>query len=256
MELLFLSFMELTLAEPRLLKESINIISEMVTEVTIRVDKDKIEIIAIDPANVAMVDYKLLSSAFIEYSVPKPQELAINLEHLKQVLKRAKPTETVTIALDEQKNRLKVMFKGEGNKTFNIPLINIEETEQKIPTLQFATRVNLPSARFDDAIEDMSIISESLSLHSHADKFVIKSESNMKDALVEMPSREDIVISLEGDAVSSKYSIEYLKKISKASKLSDTVTLEFGADYPLRAEYKLMDKLRLSFILAPRVSND
>jgi DNA polymerase III sliding clamp (beta) subunit (PCNA family) len=47
-----------------------------------------------------------------------------------------------------------------------------------------------------------------------------------------------------------------LKKISKANKLSDMVTLEFGADYPLRAEYKLMDKLRLSFILAPRVSSD
>ena len=55
--------------------------------------------------------------------------------------------------------------------------------------------------------------------------------------------------------MSSKYSIEYLKKISKASKLADVVSLEFANDYPLRAEYKLLDKLRLSFILAPRVSN-
>ena len=247
--------MQLTLAEPRLLKESMNIISELVNEVTIKVDKDKIEIIAIDPANVAMVDFKLLSSAFVEYSVPVPQELAINLEHLKQVLKRAKPTDTVTLALDGDKHRLKVLLKAEGNRTFNIPLITIEENEQKIPTLQFGTKVSMSSVKFDDAIEDMSIISESLSLHSFPDKFVIKAESNLKDGMVELPAREDIVISLQCDAVSSKYSIEYLKKISKASKLSDEVTLEFGADYPLRAEYKLMDKLRLSFILAPRVSN-
>lgn len=248
--------MQLTLAEPRLLKESMNIISELVTEVTIKVDKDKIEIIAIDPANVAMVDFKLLSSAFIEYSVPAPQELAINLEHLKQVLKRAKPTDTVTLALEGDVHRLKVLLKAEGNRTFNIPLISIEENEQKIPQLQFGTKVVLSSGRFDDAIEDMSIISESLSLHSFPDKFVIKAESNLKDAMVELPSREDLVISLAGDAVASKYSLEYLRKISKASKLSDDVSLEFGADYPLRAEYKLMDKLRLSFILAPRVSND
>ena len=239
--------MQLTLSEPRLLKESMNIISELVTEVTLRIDKDKIEIIAIDPANVAMVDYKLLSSAFIEYVVPKPEELAINLEHFKQVLKRAKPTDTVTLGLDEDKHRLKLLLKGDGTRTFNIPLITIEEVEQKIPSLQFATKVTLSSIRFDDAIEDMSIIS---------DKFVIKAESNLKDATVEMPSREDTTITLEGDALSSKYSIEYLRKISKASKLSDDVTLEFGADYPLRAEYKLMDKLRLSFILAPRVSSD
>jgi len=248
--------MQLTLAEPRLLKESMNIISELVTEVTIRVDKDKIEIIAIDPANVAMVDFKLLSSAFVEYTVPKPQELAINLEHLKQVLKRAKPMDTVTLSLDEKKNRLTVLLRGDGNRTFNIPLITIEEAEQKIPSLQFATKVTLSSIRFDDAIEDMSIISESLSLHSHPDKFILKAESNLKDAMVELPAREDTSIVLEGDALSAKYSIEYLKKISKANKLSDIVTLEFAADYPLRAEYKLMDKLRLSFILAPRVSND
>ncbi len=248
--------MELTLAEPRLLKESMNIISELVTEVTIRVDKDKIEIIAIDPANVAMVDFKLLSSAFMEYSVPKPQELAINLDHLKQVLKRAKPSDTVTLALDDDKNRLKLLLKGDGKRTFNIPLITIEEIEQKIPSLQFATKVVLSSAKFDDAIEDMSIISESLSLHSVTDKFVLKAESNLKDAMVELPASESTIITLEGDALSSKYSIEYLRKISKASKLSDDVSLEFGPDYPLRAEYKLMDKLRLSFILAPRVSSD
>ena len=248
--------MELTLAEPRLLKESMNIISDLVTEVTLRVDKDKIEIIAIDPANVAMVDFKLLSSAFMEYSVPKPQELAINLEHLKQVLKRAKPADTVTIALDDDKNRLKLLLKGDGKRTFNIPLITIDEAEQKIPSLQFATKVTLSSVRFDDAIEDMSIISESLSLHSFTDKFVIKSESNLKDAMVELPANDSTIITLEGDALSSKYSIEYLRKISKASKLSDDVVLEFGPDYPLRAEYKLMDKLRLSFILAPRVSSD
>jgi proliferating cell nuclear antigen len=233
-----------------------NIISELVNEVTLKVDRDKIEIVAIDPANVAMVDFKLLSSAFIEYNVPRPEELAINLEHLKQILKRAKPTDTVTLALDEDKNRLKVLLKGEGNKTFNIPLIAIEEAEQKVPSLQFGTKVTMSSMKFDDAIEDMSIVSESLSLVSQSDKFLIKSESNLKDGVVELPSSEETVISLEGDSVISKYSIEYLRKISKANKLSDQVTLEFGADYPLRAEYKLMDKLRLSFILAPRVSND
>ncbi|MBI5797300.1 proliferating cell nuclear antigen (pcna) [Candidatus Woesearchaeota archaeon] len=248
--------MELTLSEPRLLKESMNIISELVNEVTLRVDKDKIEIIAIDPANVAMVDFKLLSSAFLEYSVPKPQELAINLEHLKQILKRAKPSDTVSLALDEDKNRLKIVLKGDGTRTFNIPLITIDEAEQKLPSLQFATKVMMSSSRFDDAIEDMSIISESLSLTSFPDKFLIKSESNLKDAVVEIQARDDTSIRLDGDALSSKYSIEYLKKISKANKLADQVSLEFGADYPLRAEYTLMDKLRLSFILAPRVSND
>ena len=69
--------MRLTIAEPRLLKESINIISELVNEVTFKVDTNKIEIVAMDPANVAMVIFKLLSSSFIEYQVEKPVAIAI-----------------------------------------------------------------------------------------------------------------------------------------------------------------------------------
>ena len=247
--------MKLSLSEPRLLKESINIIADLVTEVTLRVDKDKIEVVAIDPASVAMVEYKLLSSAFVEYSVPVPQELAINLDHLKQILKRSKATDTVTIALDEAKQRLTIILKGGNTKTFNIPLINIEENEQQIPNLDFKTKVSLPSEKFDEAVEDMNIVSESVALNVHPDKLYFRAESNLKDAQVEMPSTEETVIILDGDAISSKYSTEYLKKIAKASKLSDSVSLEFDNDYPLRVEYKLLDKLRLSFILAPRVSN-
>jgi len=51
--------MRLTLAESRLLKDSIGIISELVSEVNLKVDKDKIEIVAVDPANVIMIVFKL-----------------------------------------------------------------------------------------------------------------------------------------------------------------------------------------------------
>jgi len=247
--------MQLVLAEPRLLKESINIISDLVNEVTLNVTQDCIELIAIDPANVAMIDFKLLSSAFVEYTVEKPEELAINLDHLKSVLKRAKPTDTVTINLDEDKNRLKIALKGSNSRTFNIPLINIEEAEQKLPTLSFTSKISMSSARFDEAVEDMDVVAESVGFVSSNNSFIIKSESNLKDAQVNIGASEETTIIAEEEN-SSKYSIEYLKKVSKASKLSDTVSLEFGNDYPLRAEYKLLDKLRLAFILAPRVSND
>lgn len=248
--------MRLMLAEPRLLRESILVISELMTEVTIKVDREKIEVVAFDPANVALVDFKLLSSAFLEYLVPEPQELAINLEHLKQILRRTKPTDSVVLSLDKDKSRLSVVLKGDTLRTFSLPLIHIEEHEQKVPDFDFCTKVSLSSQRFDDAVEDMSIIAESVALSVFPDKFVVKSESHLKDARVEIPVADDTIISLEGDALISKYSLEYLKKISKASKLSDVVTLEFGriADYPLKIEYKLMDKLRMAFILAPRVS--
>jgi len=47
--------MKLTLAEPKYLKESIAIISDLVNEAKFKVNKEAIELVAMDPANVAMV---------------------------------------------------------------------------------------------------------------------------------------------------------------------------------------------------------
>ncbi|MEK6817078.1 MAG: hypothetical protein AABY09_05665, partial [Nanoarchaeota archaeon] len=88
--------MKLTLAEPRLLKESVNIISELVNEVTLKVDTSKIELVAMDPANVAMVDFKLLSTAFAEYDVKEELSLGVSLDNLKAILRRAKPTDSIS----------------------------------------------------------------------------------------------------------------------------------------------------------------
>lgn len=247
--------MKLTLAEPRLLKESIMIISELVNEINMKVDKDKIEVVAMDPANVAMVIFKLLSSAFVEYQVSENVEFAVNLENLKQILRRAKPTDVVSLELINSK--LRIQLKGESTRTFNISLIDIDEKEQKIPNLKFPLSIEVPTMIFDEAIEDMGIISESVVLTAEPERFIIESQSKLNNARVEVTTDSETSINLEGDKqIKSKYSVEYLKKMIKGSKLSDVVTLYFGEEYPLKVDYKVTDKLQLSFILAPRVAND
>ncbi len=249
--------MKLVLAEPRFLRESISIISELVNEVNFKVDKEKIELIAMDPANVAMIIFKLLSSAFIEYTVDKPVEFAISLANLKQILRRVKPTDTLVLELDSQKNKLKIQLRGESNRTFHQSLIDVEEKEQKIPDLSFPVKIETSSLILDEAIEDVSIVAESVSLTVSSDKFVIDSESNLSTAKVEILKDEETSITTESsEEVTAKYSIEYLKKIIKGSKLADKVILSFNKDYPLKIEYNVLDKLSFSVILAPRVSND
>ena len=83
--------MRLTLAEPRYLKESVAIISDLVTEGRFRIGKNSMQLVAMDPANVAMVMFNLLSSCFTEYNIEKEMEIAINLSNLKQILRRVKP---------------------------------------------------------------------------------------------------------------------------------------------------------------------
>lgn len=247
--------MRLTLAEPSYLKESINVISDLVNEGRFKITPNAVELVAMDPANVAMVVFKLLSSAFTEYDVNKEVEICIDLNNLKQMLRRAGQNDVLTLEMED--NKLKMTLKGNSTRTFYLPLIDLEEKEQRIPDLKFPVTIKTNSSVLNQAIEDADIVAESASFMAEPKKFSLHAQGDLSQARIELKDSEETKIKMDGsDKIKSKYSIEYLKKMMGASKISENVTLQFNTDYPLRLEYKTVDKVMLSFILAPRVDND
>jgi proliferating cell nuclear antigen len=247
--------MKLTLAEPNYLKDSVSIISELVNEASFKIKSNSIELVAMDPANVAMVIFKLLSSAFTEYKVEKETDLAINLTNLKQILRRAKSSDSLTIEIEEDK--LKITLEGNSTRTFFLPIIDLEEKEQRVPDLNFPVTIKTKTDVLSDAVEDVDVVAESVSLVVEPNKMTVMAEGDLSKAKIEIPSKGDtVIVSDTPDKIKAKYSIEYLKKMMAASKLADNVTIQFNKDYPLKLEYKSVDKVFLSFILAPRVEND
>ena len=248
--------MRLTLAEPGYLKESIAIISDLVNEARFRVSQDAIELVAMDPANVAMVVFKLLSSAFTEYDVKKDTEMAINLGNFKQILRRASPKDMLTLELDAD-NRLKIELRSNTTRTFNLPIIELEEKEQKVPDLKFPVTIKTTSSILNEAIADVDVVGESVAFIAEPKKFTLLAEGDLNQAKIEIKEDDSTKVDTNStEKIKAKYSIEYLKKMINGSKLSDEVTIQFNKDYPLKLEYKVIDKVMLSFILAPRVEND
>mgnify|MGYP001564746994 CR=1 FL=1 len=248
--------MKLVLAEPRYFKDSLAIISELVGEVKIKVNKDALEIVAMDPANVAMVVFKLLSSCFTQYKVPEPEDIAINLSNLKTILRRAKPEDMLTLETADD-NKLKIELKGATTRSFSVPLLEIEDKEQRVPELNFPMKVEMDSDVLSDAIEDVSVVAESVTFLGDKTQLLVKAEGDLSKALIEItPDESTVLKTTSGDKFRAKYSLEYLRKMIAAGKLSDRVSLQFNSDYPLKLEYKVVDRLILSFILAPRVDND
>jgi proliferating cell nuclear antigen len=248
--------MKLTLAEPKYFKDSITIISDLVNEARLKITANAVELVAMDPANVAMVDFKLLSSTFVEYDVEKDIELGVNLVDMKQVLRRSKQNDTVSFEVTSD-NRIQLTFKGANTRTFSLPIIELEDREQRVPELHFPVTITTTSANLADAIEDVDIVAESVTFLAEPQKFTIQAEGDMSRAKIEIKKDDETAIKTDThDKVKAKYSIEYLKKMISGAKIADTVQIQFNKDYPLKLEFKEVDKVMLSFILAPRVDND
>lgn len=247
--------MKLGLTETKYLKDSISIISELVNEATFKITPQAIELVAMDPANVAMVIFKLLPSCFTEYDVKEKMELAINLNNLKQILRRVKPDDV--LKLETEDNKLKLTLQGQTKRTFAIPILDTDEKEQKVPDLNFGATIKTSASIITDAIEDADIVGESVSFIAQPDKLMISAEGDLSKAHIDIDRSEVTQINVHDmNPLRAKYSIEYLKKMIAGAKLADDVIISFNKDYPLKLDFKTIDKVALSFILAPRVEND
>lgn len=248
--------MKLVLAEPRYFKDSISIISELVTEAKFKFSDVGLELIAMDPANVAMVIFKLLSSNFTAYELKKPEEVAINLNNLKQILRRAKGDDVLTLETTED-NKFTVQMKSNTTRSFSLATLELEDKEQRVPELTFPFTIETNSDIVAESIEDVSVVAESVTFLGEKNQLLIKAEGDLSKAVIEIkPDDITVIKTISSDKFKAKYSLEYLKKMVAGGKLVEKASLQFNTDYPLKLEYKLTDKLLLSFILAPRVDND
>ena len=235
-----------------LLKNSIPIIAEIIDEGLFHVDQNGISLLSPDRTMVSVVDFRILSTAFEEFKAEGPQELGLNLANLAAVLKRVKGTSKVT--LESEKNKLKIRIMGSGSRVFEIPLIDVKAEKPPIDQLEFPVVVELDSGVVEEGVSDAELIGDSVIMEASQNGFRMSAKGDVSRTELELKKGEEGLAKLEAkEAVKAQYPLDYLKKMIKAAKLSRRLSLEFGTDYPMRLVFKELDKIKLSFILAPRV---
>jgi len=244
----------LKLDESRVLSNTVAIISDFITEATFSITKQGVRLTAMDPANISMVVLDILPSAFTSYKVDGSEEVTINLDNLKQALRRVKPTEPISLTIES--NRLVLTIFSKSIKKFQIPMLEKETKEKQAPTLEFNAKIELDAKEFRDFVDDASVAGDALTFSADSDKLRLSAGDAGSRVNIELASGSDALVSMDvKESVTSIYSVDYLKKMAKAAVLSDTVLFQLSSDYPLRIDFKSINKLQMSFILAPRIEN-
>jgi proliferating cell nuclear antigen len=237
---------------PKILSDVISIISELVTEVKIKINSSGMSIIAIDPANVALVSFTVPNSLFSQFKVDREETIGANLENLKLVLRRCHPASK--LVLETEDNMLVIEIIDKVKRIFRLAMIDIESEDKALPSLEFKNKIEINSVDFSEAIEDCNIVADSCSFGVENGSFVIEAKGALNSAKSEFSSDEVDILN-PSESVRSKYSLEYLQKFNKASRMTDTTIIEFSNDYPLKLEY-IFQGAALIFILAPRVETE
>jgi len=236
------------LDNPILLSKIIELISELVMEVRVKINEFGLSIIAIDPANVAMVGFKLPKNVFSQFETGE-EILGINLENLKQILRRCGSGSS--LILEKKENLLHIQIQDRIKRNFTLNLIEIEGEEREMPNLEFNSKVELNSIDLIASIEDCAVVADACSFIINEGRFIIEAKS-LNSAMSEFSGDE---AKINAENCKSRYSLEYLQKFMKGAKLCEKTILYFANDHPLKIEFR-NESMELSFILAPRVETE
>ena len=244
-----------TLSNVKILKDSIDTIAQIIDEGNFRIRPSGIELMAADRAMVAVVDFKMDADAFDSYACDTETMAGLNMLNFLTILKRAGNDDKMTMKLSD--GRMEMLLEGSSKRKFAIPLIDI--TSEDLPSVsqfEFPASAEAEGSTLSKGIDDADIVADSVIMEVDGSSLKMFAEGGSSKAELNLEKGSPALLNISApQTVKSRYPLDYLKKIMKASRLAENAKLQLGNDYPLRIDF-LGDKAKLGFVLAPRVSEE
>lgn len=237
------------IADTKGFRNSIEAIAALIDEGTFQIGKDGLKLRAMDPSQIALVDFMLPAKAFEKYEVGEPVNIGVDFTELSKITKRVKAEDRIELSLD---SRLKMVFRGQSVREFNISIIEAASTPPKEPNIEFSAEVKIQPDVIKEALKDAVLVSNHVAFEI-GEGFGIKSDGDTGS--VDVKFSDDTILSKNVKAQArAVFSLDHLDNILRSAESPSVVILSLKTDAPLKVEYAIGDG-RVIYYLAPRIEN-
>jgi proliferating cell nuclear antigen len=242
-------------SDAKLLQNMFGAIAILVDEATFNITPENIQLRAMDPSRVAMIDFHWPKTIFDEYQCDEPQKMCINIAELLKLLRRTSKDETIELALNPETARLQIAITGRYTRTFNMPTLEPQEEETPTPKITFKTTAKTTTDGLRQAIEDAQLVSDHVRIEVDTEKLTLQATGDLMGATITLQKGSDALLDLQTqEPAKATYSLSYLAEIIKAAAAtSEIATLQFANDMPIQIDFQQPKEGKLTFYLAPRI---
>ena len=241
------------------LKEFIGAVGSLVDEAKVNVNEDGMQIKAVDPSHVAMIEANMVKSAFDSYEA-KSMEMGMDIDKFKNVLTVAGKDEMVDLEKDDNLNRLVVNI---GNLTRAMPLLDTSGMpDPKVPSLDLPSTVNVVVNEIAQGLKASKSVSDHIALSTDKNSFRLVCEGDNQNS-VDLSLGKDQLEKLDSpDEATSLFSLEYFSLMVNSLPADRILHINLGTDLPVKIDADLaVDDMtgaqgNVKFLLAPRIDRD
>lgn len=237
------------------LESLIEPVSALVNEMRIHLNEDGLRVLAVDPANVGMVDVQLSESAFESYSAGGGL-IGVNVDKLADIVSMANAGDLVHFELNEETRKMDIAI---GGLSYTMALIDPDAMREDpdIPDLELPADVTLEQSDLKRGIKAVDMVTDHVKLRADTDEqsLFIEGEGDTDDTVLELDN-EDLIAADVGESVESLFSLDYLKDMTGAMPNVE-VGIRMGSEFPIKMDYEVAKgEGSVEYLLAPRITSD
>jgi proliferating cell nuclear antigen len=237
------------------LQATLDSVGVLVEECKIHLDENGLEIRAVDPANVGMVDLTLEAEAFESYEADGGL-IGVNLTRLSDIAGMADSDQLVHLELDEETRKLQISIDG---LEYTLALIDPDSIrdEPDLPDLDLPADIVIEGRDIDRAVTAADMVSDHIELgvDTGSDVFYVAAEGDTDDVHLELDT--DDLIDLTAGEAASLFSLDYLQDMDRAIPKDAEVALELGEEFPVKLHFDIAQGGgSVTYMLAPRIQSD
>ncbi len=241
------------------LKEFIGTVGSLVDEAKLNVNEDGMQIKAVDPSHVAMIEANLIKSAFDSYETDVA-EMGIDVDKFKTVLAVAGKEDMVSLEKDDKLNRLVVNI---GNLTRAMPLLDTSGMpDPKVPSLDLPAFVSVSVEEISQGLKASKSVSDHIALTTTKDSFRLICEGDNQNRVDLTLGKEQLEKLVSPEETTSLFSLEYFALMVNSLPPDRILHINLGNDLPVKVDADLaIEDLtgaqgNVKFLLAPRIDRE
>ena len=232
--------------------------------ITFMFQEDHLYIQGMDNAHVCLFDLKIMYTwfYFFEKAHNDASTICVSSSILHNVLSFTQDKHMIHIEYDGEPDTIDISLvvdqgiKGDFNKYFTIPLIDLDIDLLGIPEVEYDAEVSINAKKICEISSQLMVFGDVMNVKCSEEEFTLSSEGTNGTMRVNVPIDDLSEFSIsEGEVIELSYSLNYFYKMCLTTKLSTEIELGICKEYPLRIKYDLGENSTLMFYIAPKIDD-
>ena len=250
-------------------------------QVNLLFEEDRVFMQTMDTAHVSILELTIPKEWFSLYENKHSIQIGLNTKHLYTILNIREENQHIILSYNEETDYLFIDFVNGGdnalapttpapatptvvaskdgnkhNKTFEIPLCNVENETMNIPEREYEVEFAMSSVSFFKNIQQLKKFGDNIDMFLNEEKIIMSSEKECKmNVIIGVDDLNEFSIN-EGVDIKISFSLKQLYNICLYNGLSKEVIILVSKNYPLKIIHRCLDGLVFLFYLAPKMTDD